>query len=285
MNQKPLSRVVFSAPLVSVLLWLHAPAAVAEPRFGTDTVNIKLGAFISDFDTKAGVTGPSGGEANIDFEEVLGLTADQESFRGDLAWRFAPRHRVMLGYYAFNRSAQGASQRQIEIDDPDNGLIVIDAGATVQSKFDWQLVPVSYAYSFYKTNDIEVSGSLGVHWVDLTLGLSGNATVNGVANTFVNESESISGPLPVFGLRADYAITPSWLVGTHAQYFSLDYDDYAGELLDLRLHTEYWFTDSFGASLGYTFYDIDIARNLGGGYRVSADYDYRGLEAYLTFRF
>jgi hypothetical protein len=191
----------------------------------------------------------------------------------------------MLGYYRFDRSATGAAEGRIEIDDPDEGLIVFEAGISLETEFDWQLIPISYAYSFYKTDKFEMAGSLGLHWVDIKLGFSGTATLNGVPNQFVAESESTSGPLPVVGLRGDYAITPRWLVGGHAQYFGLDYDDYSGDLLDFRLQTEYWFTDSFGAGLGYTWYDIGVTKDLGGGYDFDIDYTYSGLEAYVGFRF
>lgn len=274
-----------SACLTGGVLLILATGVMAEPRFGEDTLNLKAGAFISDFDTKAGVSGPNGGDLGIDFEDDLGLDSSQTSYRGELAWRFASRHRAILGYYAFDRSATGGTQGTIEIDDPDDGLIVIDAGVKVDVEFDWQLIPLSYAYSFYKTEALEIAGSLGVHWVDLKLGVAGVATVNGNANEFVSQSESASGPLPVLGLRADYAITPQWLIGGHVQYFGMDYDDYSGDLLDLRVQTEYWFTESLGAGVGYTWYDIDVTKDLGAGFELGANHTYGGLEAYVGLRF
>jgi hypothetical protein len=226
------------------------------------------------------VTGPNGG-AGIDLEDVLGLDSDQTSFLGELMWRFAPRHRVILGYYRFDRSATTALEGAIEIDDPDQGLIEIEAGVVADAELDWQLIPVSYAYSFYKTDNFETAAWLGVHWVDVRFGIEGVTT----PNQFVSESESASGPLPVFGLRADYALTPRWLIGGHAQHFTLDYGDYSGDLLDLCVQTEYWFTDNIGAGLGYTWYDIGMDFDEGEGYELGIDYTYRGLEAYLAVRF
>jgi len=269
---------------LGISLLLYGAATVAAPRFGEDTLNLRLGAFLSDFDTEVSLTGPEGG-AGIDLEDDLGFDSDQTSFRGELMWRFAPRHRVILGYYRFDRSSTSAVEGAIEIDDPDQGLIEIDAGVVADSEMDWQLIPVSYAYSFYKNEKFEAAASLGVHWVDLRFAIDGTATLNGTPNQFVSESESASGPLPVFGLLADYALTPRWLVGAHAQYFTLDYDDYSGDLLDLRIQTEYWITDNVGAGLGYTWYDIGVDFDEGKGYELGLDYTYRGLEAYLAIRF
>ena len=265
-------------------LLLGSAASIAAPKFGEETLALELGGFLSDFDTEVALKGPGGG-TSIDLEDQLGFDSDQSTFRGELAWRFAPRHRLILGYYNFDRSASGAAEGQIVIDDPDNGLIEIDAGVSVKSDFDWELIPVSYAYSFYKTEATEVAASLGVHWVSTDFGVKGTFTLNEEKSRFVAQSESASGPLPVFGLEADHAITQNWHVGAHAQYFTLDYDDYSGELLDLRLQTEYWFAENFGAGVGYTWYSIDLTVDKGKGYKLIGDFDYGGLEAYLAFRF
>lgn len=255
--------------------------------FGEETVSGKLGAFLSDFDTTATLSGPNGG-TEIDLEDALGLDGQQTTFRGELGWRFAPRHRVFLGYYNFERNSIGTSSNSFTVDTPD-GTYVFDANATITTEFDWRLIPISYAYSFYKTKDLELSGSLGVHWFDAKIGFTGSATVTppgGVPAPVVSaaEAETASGPLPVFGVQAQYAVTPRWVVGGHLQYFGLDYGEYSGDLLDARLDAEYWFTDNFSAGLGYTWYNIDFEKE-NGPYKVGVDYRYAGLEAYVGFRF
>lgn len=107
----------------------------AASDFGEETVKLNLGTFVSDFDTSIGLTGPNGG-GGIDLEDDVGLDSNQKSTRGGLSWRVAPRHRVLVGFYDFQRSSTATSQRSIEIDDPDDGLIVINAGASVTTCFD-----------------------------------------------------------------------------------------------------------------------------------------------------
>lgn len=272
--------------LIPALLSLvMTPQTSAAPRFGEEVVEVRLGTFLSNINTDIGLTGPHGGNSSIDFEDVLGLDSTLNSFRADLSWRFAPRHRLMLGYYELRRSATHSAQRQFEIDDPDNGLIVINAGVSVTSKFNWRLIPISYAYSIAKNDKLELAGSLGVHWFDLGLGVSGLASVNGKAATLTTQSESASGPLPVVGLHADYALSPKWTIGAQTQFFSLSHDDYSGNLIDIRLRTEYWLSDSVGVALGYTWYNINLEKRLGLGFELSADYNYQGPEAYLSIRF
>jgi len=149
-NNENRSATLGSKLFLGVGLLLYGAVTAAAPRFGEETLNLKLGGFLSEFDTEVAVTGPNGGNG-IDLEEVLGLDSDQTSFRGELMWRFALRHRVILGYYRFDRSATTVLEGAIEIDDPDEGLIEFEAGVVADAELDWQLIPVSYAYSFYKT--------------------------------------------------------------------------------------------------------------------------------------
>ena len=274
-----------TAGLAIVLLMTGAKAQAVG--FGEETVSIKLGTFLSDFDTTATLSGPNGG-TSVNLEDALGLDDQQATFRGELGWRFAPRHRVVLGYYDFERSSVGMSSSSFTVDTPE-GTYVFDANATITTEFDWRLIPISYAYSFYKTDDLELSASVGVHWFDATIGFTGSATVTppgGVPTPVASaaEAETASGPLPVFGLQAGYAITPKWVVGGHLSYFGLEYDEYSGSLVDARLDTEYWFTDNFSVGLGYTWYNIDFAKEK-GPYKVGIDYLYNGLEAFVGFRF
>jgi hypothetical protein len=120
----------------------------------------------------------------------------------------------------------------------------------------------------------------------LKVGVAGDAFVDGApVASFAREDNSASGPLPVIGLRADFALTPKWLLGGHLQYFGLDYDAYSGELTDARVQTEYRVTDNINVGLGYTWYDANISKRSDGGYEISADYLYNGLAAYVYYRF
>jgi hypothetical protein len=277
------------AGLGGVCLVFAVTAADAAPKFGEDTLRLRAGGFLSDFDTEIGLQGPQGGDASVDLEDGLGLDANYDAFRGDLVWRFAPNHRLLIGYYDFSRTANGSAQGEFDFETDDGRLITIAGGAAVETNFDWTLLPVRYAYSFVKSDQVEVAASIGAHWFDLELGLAADASIvtNGgpAALGFTRVSEAVSGPLPVFGLHADYSLTSNWVLGGSVEYFTLDYDEYSGELIDLRAQAEYWFTDYVGLGLGYTWYNIDLGIDLGRGYSFSADYTYQGPEAFLTVRF
>ena len=273
--------------LAWVALLSVATGVNAETAFGEETVVLRLGSYFSDFDTNVKLSGPNGG-TGINLEDALGLDSDQAVFRGGIAWRIAPRHRLTLEYVDFNRESTGVSERDFTID-TDDGFYEFSAGATLTTHFDWRLIPITYTYSFYQTDNIELAGSLGVHWFKTSIGFAGEATVTppgGVPTPVAStaEEESASGPLPVFGLQGSYALTKQWFVGAKLGWFGLDYDDYSGELWDLGVSTEYWFSEHFGAGLGYSYYTIDLTVE-DGDFETSADYTYSGLNAYIAVRF
>jgi hypothetical protein len=279
---------ISARPTVIALLLAGVGAAapsLAEPSspLAQHRFVFEAGAFLSDFDTSVRLRGPLGG-SEITLEDDLGMDDDQTSFRGRLDWRFAERHRLILGYYGFDRTARGSASRTLVIDTEDQTL-EFEAGVNVRSEFDWQLIPITYAYSFLLTDRFEAAASIGVHWAEARVGFEGEASVNGDPLVRVaDESEKASAPLPVFGLELNYAVTPRWIMGAEGQYFGLDYGDYSGSLTDIRVKTEYWLGNRVGIGLGYTWYDIDFSED-NGRYSYDIDYEYDGLEAYLNFRF
>lgn len=275
-------RLVLAFPLLLV-----SAGAGAGSAFGEETFVARLGTFVSDFDTNVRLSGPNGGDS-VNLEDALGLDANQTTFNGQVVWRFAPRHRLQVGYLDFQRDAASTAQRDFTVD-TDDGTYEFSAGATIETEFDWSLIPITYAYSFYKTDTLEMAGSIGVHWFDAKIGFAGSATVTppgGVPGVVAAAAtaETASGPLPVLGLEANYAVAENWRLGARAGWFGLDYDEYSGELIDLGLSAEYWFSDHFGAGLGYSYYSIEITESK-DAYRIGADYTYQGVQAYITVRY
>jgi hypothetical protein len=119
---------VFCAALA---LALASTGAAAETAFGEETFVARLGGYFSEFDTNVKLSGPNGGDS-INLEDALGLDSGQTVFRGSLAWRFAPRHRIELEYVDFRRDATGTSTRSFTVD-TENGTYLFDVGATLET--------------------------------------------------------------------------------------------------------------------------------------------------------
>ena len=102
----------------------------------------------------------------------------------------------------------------------------------------------------------ELSGTFGVHYMDLKTRLSGNATItNGqgdrVGRRSVTKENSVPLPLPVIGIRAGWAVAPQWYLEGQGQFFKANIGDYDGRVTDLRASATWMFSPGFGVGLGY----------------------------------
>lgn len=270
-------------------LMLAAPAATlaagghADGSPWTETrLEFRAGAFVGDFDTDVALTGPRAGTV-LNLEDDLDLETEQTTFRGELTWRFADRHRVAVAYYDFDRTSTGGAERPFSVETRDQ-LLEFDAGVAVRTDFDWRLIPVTYTYSLFQNERFEGAATVGFHWTRFQVGVEGTARVNDSGYRTAAEDEVASVPLPVLGLQGDVALTRHWRLGARAQYFGLDYGDYSGNLIDARITTEYRFANALALGAGYTWYNLDLDKE-DGPYLYAVDYGYQGPELYMTLMF
>ena len=98
------------------------------------------------------------------------------------------------------------------------------------------------------------------------------------------EATSTTAPLPVFGFRLDYAITPKWLVRTKYELFFLDnFDTYRGALNDFTIAIEHHTFKhvGFGFGLNRSSLDLEIDEdNKRGAFSTVLS----GLMLYVTMR-
>jgi len=277
-----MSAQVSAAPFAAALLCLaplgaqaSSPLALGEERF-----EVNLGAFFTDFNTGMTIGIDSNdGHREIDVEDDLGMDSSRTAFRLDGYWRMAPRHRLFFGYYALNRSSSKTLETEIEWEDS-----IYPIGTKVKSNFDWSVIPVSYAYSFYQTPKIEAAASVGIHWISLKSDISANVETQ---SRIIGDSKEISnteGPLPVLGLRLDYQPAPRWILGGSVQFFSLSTGKYDGQLVDFGLTAEYLLNETWGLGVGYNYFevDLDIDEDHWDG---NLNYSYSGIQAFVSARF
>ena len=263
-------------------LLLAAPAMAEESPWTASRLEFRAGAFVGDFETDVSLTGPRGG-TEVNLEDDLDLDTEQSTFRGELTWRFADRHRLAVAYYEFDRSSTGAAQRSFTTDTEDQTL-EFDVGVAVRTEFDWRLIPVTYTYSLIQNERFEGAATVGFHWARFQFGVEGTALVNDSGYQSAAETEVASAPLPVFGVQGDFLLTEHWRLGARAQYFGLDYDKYSGNLVDARVTTEYRFANTLALGAGYTWYALDIDKK-DNNFTYAVEYQYQGPEIYMTLMF
>ena len=182
---------------------------------------------------------------SISFEEDLNLT-DRKTMPAILAAvRLGERWKVEGEYFSLHRSGSRSVSKTI-----DWGDNTYPIGATVSSEFDSDIFRLSVGYSFIKDSQRELGVALGLHVTDFKASLSAAAV--GV------RSEDALAPLPTIGLYGAYAFTPKWLLSGRLDYFSLDYEDYEGRLVNFTAGVDYRFSRHFGIGLGFRHVDYDV---------------------------
>ena len=137
---------------------------------------------------------------------------------------------------------------------------------------------LAYNYSFYHSSKVELSVSAGLNITSYDLKFE-------KADGTSAESADVTAPLPMFGLRMGYAITPKWYVHYVTESFFIDIEDkFKGAILNYELNTEYKLFDNFaiGAGLARLGISADIDDD---NWRGSVSDTYSGFTLFGTLYF
>ena len=239
-----------------------------------DKYMIRLGAYIVDgSDTQFSVTSPVGLGTVIDYNRDLGGESRDTIPRIDAYYRFNPRHRIDFTSFAIDRKGTRTLALDIMIED-ENFLF----GETVNSDIEYTLYKLGYGYSFYHSPEVELTftAGLNVTTYDLKFSTDDGAKV---------EAAGFTAPLPMFGLRMGYAITPKWAVYYVAEAFFIEFEDKVrGSLLNYELTTEYKLFNNFaiGAGLARLGTSVEVNDN---DWKGSVSDSYRGYTVFGTLYF
>jgi hypothetical protein len=266
---------------LATLILMPRPAVAAEsPDLLGQAINVSLGTFLLEQDTKVQLNGEAGPGTPLDWERTFG---DQDStrFRVDAFWRFADRHK--LRFLWFNNSTDSA--RDLE-EDVDWGGVTYPVGARINAEFDLDVYELAYEYAFLRRDNWEVSASVGLHWTSMLLALSGTVQVGGEdpVSEEARREGSVDLPLPVLGLRGLWNIGGAFWFDASAQYFALSIDDVDGSLSDLRVAAVWQPRRWLGLGLGYNRFAVDVDVDT-DKFNGTLDWAYQGPMLFLSGTF
>jgi hypothetical protein len=204
--------------------------------------SIQGGAFFASLNDKV-TAGTEGAGVAVDLEQTLGLDTQNQIFRAGALYRIGEnrRHRVDLDYLYFNRTATKSIEREIVVDN-----VTLGPGTNVETTFNYQILRAAYSYSFFQDDRMDLAASFGLFVMPIKFKLSASGLGSGQGDF------SFTAPLPAFGLRGDFAITPRWMLRTNLDFFYLEYESFKGALANARVAVEYNPWDHFGFGLGST---------------------------------
>ncbi len=248
------------------------------------TVVANLGGFVLGTNFEANLNGQSTTNPNIDFDKTFGNGSDQTRIRGDVLWRITPDHHLRFLYFD-----DSTTRTKVIDSDLAWGDNVFAAGGEVKAKTGFKIAELAYEYAFIRQPTFELSGSLGVHYMDVAIKLSGNATVTdseggSASGSFSTKKGDVSAPLPVIGIRAGWVVSPNIYLDAQGQYFKANISGYDGSVTDLRAGATWMFTPNIGLGVGYNRFNLHVStdkKDFDGRLKVG----YSGLQVYLTGAF
>jgi hypothetical protein len=256
------------------------PAMAAETEIQAkpwEKFNVNAGGFITGINSDVQL-GFEGVGVKVDVEEALGLDTNTNVIRIDSFWRFTKsrRHRADFSWFSLRRDGERTLLEDLEIGDT-----VFPTGTRVATDFDLDVFKGSYSYSFFQDDRVDLAASAGLFVMPISFGIEAEGLVQ------LQEGESITAPLPVLGLRADFAITPKWFLKSRLEAFYLEINDFKGYILDTGLNLEYNAFKYVGFGAGLNSFNASIeARGEtvpGVDLKGTIDYQYFGALVYVKF--
>jgi hypothetical protein len=268
----------------SIVVSARAQAGSPTEDLLNDRFVIAVGGFVVSSTINGSLSGSANtSDQNIDFAKQFGTDADQTRWRGEVLWRITPTQHVRFSY--FNNDVRRTRTIDQDLAWGDYTFI---AGGQVTAEAKFRVYELDYEFAFLRRRNYEVVFIAGIHLDDLTLKLSGNAsltvdTPTGPVEqtaTFTTRSNSVPAPLPVLGFRGAWAVSPHVYLEALGEVFSISYQGINGNWSDLRAGATWMFSEHFGVGLGYDRFatHADVGK---GSFTGRLNFGYQGLLIYL----
>ncbi|MGA2397316.1 MAG: hypothetical protein ABSG30_04520 [Steroidobacteraceae bacterium] len=237
---------VGTAALGLALLALLAPLARADGDYISptdDRVRVSLGAMHVSSSTTIRADSTTGVPGTVvNGEDQFGLDKSNYEPKFEVMVRAGTRNRLWLNYFTLDRDGSTVVQEPIVFRN-----VVLQPGEPLQSSLDLRLLSLTYGYSFWHGEKLELAATLGVTSVDI----NAQAKV-ATEQVHVNETETAAGPFPTPGLAATWAVTKHFYLDGRVQYLNLHISDLDGSLAMGELNLLYRVQQNVSLSLGYT---------------------------------
>ena len=268
--------------LLVVQVSLGVQSAFADkPRFG-DTLTVSLGGMNHRGKAELAVTRPDAPIDKLTFTD-LGLTDETEVFWGDINWQFAERWKFRLNYSSFD-----ATGEQIQTTGGNFEDLEWEAGARLSTDFEMELYIADITWDFLKTENAHLGVGVGIHAVDLDLGLVLEVGVSvDDESDFVEvgrEGTSVLAPLPNLSLTGGYQIGEKVYLHGSLGLFSLEYDKYDGNLFSARAGVEWRPWEHVGLGAAYQYVEVDLKVDRSNS-REFYDFEFYGPILFLSVGF
>jgi hypothetical protein len=214
-----------------------------------------------------GVTGTP-----LNVERDLGLASRLTRGRVEFMARLGERSKVRMNYFEADRTADHVLANSIVFGDQ-----AFAQGSRTHSSLDWKLFGLTYTYSFYRTDRLEIGSGLGVYF------LQANAQ-GAVPAQNLSQSESAADPFPTLPLDFAWRISKRWAFTGRANYLKASLSQFNGWLADSHGDFQFRCNPNLSFGLGYTSTRTSYNRTT-GSFKGALYLSFNGPEAFVRFSF
>jgi hypothetical protein len=252
----------------------HADGDYFSPT--DEHVRISLGAMhVSSatdlrLDSSAGVTG-----TKINGESTFGLDKSDFEPKFQATVRVATRQRLSFDYFTLDRSGNTTVVgTPIVFRD-----VVLLPGDPLQTKLSLRTLGITYGYSFWHSETLEIAGTLGVHATDV----STMAKVQSQTRHIIQTKDQ-AGPVPTLGIDATWVASKRFYFDGRAQYLSVHVNNLDGSLGFYELDALYRYRPNVSFAVGYTEIKAHVASSQSSSGALF-NFDTKGPEMFFRIAF
>jgi hypothetical protein len=242
------SRSVLISFIAAVMLTGAISVSEAEEQF-PDRFMIRLGGYtVRNADTIMRLDAnnlPIG--TYVDFQKTLGGETTSTVLWLDGMYRFNEKHALTFSWYDLRFRGSRVLGQDIEW-----GGVTYPLSTPVNSEIKFNVYKLSYQYSLYHNDKVELGASFGFHIM---------SAFASIAATNINQSDSeqITAPLPVWGLSAAYHFSPRFSAFYGYEFFYINYQDTVrGGLSDFLVGLEYRLFRNFALGAAYSRFGLNV---------------------------
>jgi hypothetical protein len=208
----------------------------------------------------------------VSAERDLGLDGHIRQGRMELMFRLRERNRLRVDYFESDRSANHLLARTIVF-----GNQTFTANTNVTSDLNWRMFGLTYTYSLFRSDWLEIGTGLGVYLLQ--------AEARGEAPALnMRQDVTGAGAFPTIPIDLAWRISRRWALTARGQYFRAAIHNFDGWLADVHEDVQYRWKPNFALGVGYTSIRAKLDLNTGnfpGGFYLN----FRGPEAFFQVSF
>ncbi|GAC1451211.1 MAG: hypothetical protein PVSMB6_00130 [Steroidobacteraceae bacterium] len=205
-------------------------------------------------------------------ERDLGLPARLTQGRVEFMFRLGERSKVRMDYFEASRTADHVLANAVVFGDQ-----TFAPGSRTHASLDWKLFGLTYTYSFYRTDRLEIGSGIGVYFLQ--------AEAHGsVPAQNQSQDESAADPFPTLPLDLSWRISRRLAFTGRVNYLKTSLSQFHGWLADSHADLQFRCNPNLSLGLGYTSMRTSYNRNQ-GSFTGSLYLSYNGPEALLRLSF